>query len=579
MSDANFAWSRRLLDALVGGGVQEAVISSGARCAPLVLAATRTRGLHLQAFSDERAAGFRALGIAKFTRRPVVLICTSGTAGANYHPAVIEARMAHVPLVVLTADRPPELRGTGAPQTIDQVELYGRHVLRSWDLDPPSALGDGTHWVEIAVEAVELCLRDPAGPVHLNVPFHEPLLPAPERIGELHQFVREPRNARLVKHAVSEAGCDWEASAKSIRDATRGIIVCGANDGQDGFLPALEKLARLTGFPVFADPISRVRFSAPAGLSVISHYDLALLNRECAEHLRPDLFIRFGGLPTSKRLNEWIAAAPAVDCICIDSHSEIADPYGVATHRIVSGLADACIGLAGKLEGHKASTDFAGAWVLADQRIREILGSAAGGREHLFEGDIAARVMHQTPARSVVFLSSSLPIRLVDSYAGARPGPLRVMANRGANGIDGVVSTAVGVASVSPHPVVLLVGDIAFLHDLNALATVSRERLNLKIVLINNDGGGIFSFLPLIEHSDWFESLVTMPHGLVFSKGAEMFGITHVSVNTMREFDRQFSQLMSVSGPVIIEVATSRLRTLEFSRAIQRRISDAGLLA
>jgi len=378
---------------------------------------------------------------------------------------------------------------------------------------------------------------------------------------------------------LSEAGCDWEASAQSIRDATRGIIVCGANDGQDGFLPALEKLARLTGFPVFADPISPARFSAPAGLPVISHYDLALLNRECAERLRPGLFIRFGGLPTSKRLNEWIAAAPAVDCICIDSHPEIADPYGVATHRIVSGLADACIGLAGQLGGHRANTDFAGTWVLVDQRIREILGSAAGGREHLFEGDIAAHVMDQTPTHSVVFLSSSLPIRLVDSYAGARSGPLRVMANRGANGIDGVVATATGVASVSPHPVLLLVGDIAFLHDLNALATASREKLNLKIVLINNDGGGIFSFLPLAEHTDLFETLVAMPHGLVFSKAAEMFGIPHVSVHTMQEFDRQLSVRMNAPGPAIIEVETSRLRTLEIARAIHRRISEAGLLA
>lgn len=559
--------------------MRDAVISSGARCAPLVLAATRTRGLRLHAFPDERAAGFRALGIAKFTRRPAVLICTSGTAGANYHPAVIEARMAHVPLIVLTADRPPELRGTGAPQTIDQVELYGGHVLRSWDLDPPSAQDDGLRWTEIAAEAVALCRRDPVGPVHLNIPFREPLLPACERIDELDRSARDAGDTRLRAHEAIKPGCNWEDPVRSIRDTARGIIVCGADDGRDAFLPALEKLARLTGFPVFADPISRVRFSAPDGLPVISHYDLTLLNRECAEQLRPELIIRFGGLPTSKRLNEWMAATPPVGCICIDSHSEIADPYGVATHKAVSDLADACNGLCEQLAGHKADTDFAEAWQLADQRVRAILDSAAGEREDLFEGNLAAHVMDQTPAHSVVFLSSSLPIRLVDSYAGARSGPLRVMANRGANGIDGVVSTAAGVASVSPDPVVLLIGDIAFLHDLNALATVSRERLNLKIVLINNDGGGIFSFLPLSEHADVFETLVAMPHGLVFTKAAEMFGITHVSVSTIPEFDRRFSSLMSAPGPAIIEVATSRSRTLEFTRAIQRRISEAGLLA
>lgn len=507
-----------------------------------------------------------------------MLICTSGSAGANYYPAVIEARMSHTPLVVLTADRPPELRGTGAPQTIDQRNLFGRHVLHFRDLITPEADGDFESWRDAGVEAFDASLRDPGGPVHLNVPFREPLLPAPDQLNRLTEVADDLSPPRTDRNPEYSWDHDWKATVEEFSGAGRGLIVCGPVNTDDAFRVAVTELARRTGFPVLADPASGVRFASTPGVGLVSHYDLILANPHASERLRPEAVLRFGGLPTSKRLNEWLAALPPHPHLVFDLQSEIADPYGIASRKVSGPLTGVCERLCHQKAVTPPDSTYAEQWMQADHTVQAELDSHFEKSKRVFEGMIAADAIRLAPDRSVVFLASSLPIRLADAYAGSRPGPLRVLANRGANGIDGLLSTACGVATTAETLVVLIIGDVALLHDLNALSFLAHSELNLKVVLLNNDGGGIFSFLPLGAHSEFLEKHVALPHGTDFESAARSFGIRHVHCRSRSAFEQAFTSGCRHRGPEIIEIRTDRETTLTISRDIQRRIALAQLV-
>lgn len=583
VADANYRWSRDLLVTLVRDGVRHAVISSGSRCTPLVLAASRTEGLRVWTHPDERAAGFIALGIGKASRAPAVLICTSGTAAANYFPAVIEARLSRTPLIVLTADRPPALRRRGAPQTIDQIDLYGRYPLHFCDLPVPDVDdAERAQWIDAAARAAHVAVGYPHGPVHLNLPFREPLTPGPDRLDALDGDSVASSTPSTDSQAQScpepDAGV-WDRLAGMVESAKRGLIICGPQNSSEDLGASIHTLAAASGFPVLADVASQVRFGEHIDAHIVSHYDLFLKGSQLASELAPDLVIRFGGLPTSKTLNLWLQSLSAQNHVLIDDHEEFADPYDCATWAITSPLRPAADEVGQRLGGKSGrASAFASAWHTADSEAAQVLKLHRREPIELFAGDVVAAVFEHAPARLPVYLSNSMAIRFGDAYAAASRTPVRVLYNRGANGIDGVVSSAAGAAAALGERVVIVTGDVALLHDFNALLAVRQYNLDLKIILLNDDGGGIFSLLPIADHAEVFEPLVAMPHGRDFDDAARFHGIAYSRIIAVKDFVDEYCACLNRPGPEILEVRYDRLQSARTSREIFRRFrgTDAG---
>jgi 2-succinyl-5-enolpyruvyl-6-hydroxy-3-cyclohexene-1-carboxylate synthase len=576
---ANLRCAAALIGALVRLGVQHFVISSGSRCAPLVLAVSHRHDIHVWPHPDERAAGFRALGIGKALHRPAVLICTSGTAAANYYPAVVEARMSHTPMIVLTADRPPHLRGKGAPQTIDQVDLYARYPLCFADLPAPMTGEDQSEtWRDHAARAHSQAIGLPAGPVHLNVPFDEPLIPEPpiaEQIFRDCTAEYEPlASLRTVSSLDISPEQHWETARNQIRQARRPLIVYGPQNDCDDPNAVLTRSAARSRMPILADIASQMRTGGRELDNIVSHYDLYLRDPDFARRAVPDLVIRFGGLPTSKVLNDWLAGCRPAAHIAVAPGGQIADPYDPTTQLLVGDLptaADRLFHPAGDAPGDPA---YASLWQAADTAAANVI--AAHQQEHttrdVFEGDIVAAVFRDTPANSIVYLSNSMPIRWADTYVPARPSRLRVLVNRGANGIDGMIASAAGAASAAGRKVTLVIGDLAFLHDLNGLWGLAKDQLPLKIILIDNDGGGIFSFLPIVRHERVLDPLVAMPHGLDFAAAAAFYGIPCQRAASLAEFRGCYAEALQQPGPQIVAVHTNRQRTAALHRELCRRV-------
>ncbi|WP_164020039.1 2-succinyl-5-enolpyruvyl-6-hydroxy-3-cyclohexene-1-carboxylic-acid synthase [Pyxidicoccus trucidator] len=530
-SDANLnvLWARALMEELTRGGVRHAVVCPGSRSSPLALACARAEGLRTWSVIDERSAGFFALGLAKQSRAPVVVVATSGTAGAHFYPAVIEAALAHVPLVVLTADRPLELQGWGAPQTVSQARFYGEHARLFADLGQPEAsdvaLG---HLRATAARAVATAMRAPRGAVQLNVPFREPLAPVAEPFGEerLSALAKSGRPGapltRIVPPTPAPDAAVLEDVRKRISATERGVIVCGPRDEADGFSEAISALSRATGYPVLAEATSQARYGG--GPLTVSHYDALLRHAPFAKAHRPELVLRFGGGLTPRVPQQWMDASGA-DIVLFSDGGALFDPAHRAGLVVEGSAVAACEALARGLS--RGAGPWARSFLGAERLARAELESAFAERpEVLNEPRIAREVVAALPAGVPLFVSSSMPIRDVDAFAPAGPVPLRVLANRGANGIDGIISSALGMAAAAGRPAVLLTGDLALLHDVGAFVTASRARLSLTVVVVNNDGGGIFSFLPIAQAArpDDFESLFGTPHGVDLAHAAALGG-------------------------------------------------------
>ena len=530
---------RAFADELARQGLTHACTSPGSRSTPLVLALVREPGIACTSHIDERSGGFFAIGQAKASGRPVALACTSGTATANYLPAVVEAYEARVPLLVLTADRPPELRDVGAGQTIDQVKLYGRNAKWFLEVDEAPATPDRLQWMrQLAARAWATAQEGRPGPVHLNFILREPLVPG----GELPPASDEPRGA------VWHAPAPWIPALKEeVERRPRAVVVAGG--GADG--PAVAEWAQRSRLPVLADPLSGARRG-----EAIAHYDALLRDPDWAAAHRPDLVIRIGALPTSKPLRQWLASLDARQ-IALAPHEE---PDAVLDELLPgdsAGLRDA--------EVHWCGEEWVRAWFDADQAAAQAMGSALG--EEVSEPLAVARLWGRLPAEATLFVASSMPVRDLETFAVTRHSPPRVLANRGANGIDGTVSSAFGAASVSDGPTVLLIGDVALLHDLGGLMAARRQDSDLTIVLLNNDGGGIFHFLPVAGERDAFEEHVATPHGVDFAHAAALFGLPYQRVGSMAEFDGA----LDLAGTRLIELRTDR----EANVAVHRRVWEA----
>lgn len=528
-----------LVDTWVRSGVRHAVIAPGSRSTPMALALAASDELSVHVVHDERVAAFVALGLG-LDGVPAVLLCTSGTAAANFHPAVVEAGLSEVPMLVVTADRPPELRDVGAPQTIDQTHLFGRSV--RWFHDPgvPDAAAAGS-WRSLAVRALRAATD---GPVHLNLPFREPLVGEP---GELPPLI-EPRltmhRAPGQEDAADTSSLDIDPGVLDRLDRQRGIIVAG---GRSGVAPAAAaELSRATGWPLLADPTSGAR---PAD-GAVSMFDAMLRHRGFADAHVPELVVRLGRPPASKVLSQWLTAsgAPVVQI----GGPGVIDP----DHRVALHLPARAVGLLHSLRG-AVGTPWAARWRHADERADRAIAELLSAEEVLSEPGVARCIADHLPDAAELVVASSMPVRDLEWYGGASA---RAHANRGANGIDGVVSTALGRA-LAGRPTVVLVGDIAFAHDSNALVASGTRGADLRIVVVDNDGGGIFSFLPQAGSlpGDRFEQLFGTPHGTDVVALARAHGVPASDVTTRDEL----ATALGRPGPWLVRVGTDRAANVE----------------
>lgn len=571
----NQLWARALMEELVRGGVRHAVVCPGSRSTPLALACAERPELTTWSVIDERSAAFFALGLAKESGAPVAVVATSGTAGAHFYPAAIEAAMSYVPLLLLTADRPPELQGWGAPQTMPQQHLFGGFARWFVDLGLPEASPAALlHLRATAARAVATARRAPRGPVQLNAPFREPLAPTPDGVplDKLPPLATSGRAGEPFTRIAPPAPEPDPAALAALRDrmaaTERGVIVCGPRDPQDGLQAAVLRLGEIYGYPVLAEATSQVRYGASGPIAL---YDALLRHAPFARAHRPELVVRLGGGLTPKGPQAWLDGSGAYT-VQLSDQGGLFDPQHAASMVIEGDAVKACARLA---EGRAPrSTAWAQSFAEAERRARAALEEAFARSEALTEPRIAREVVTSLPAGANLFVSSSMPIRAVDAFAPAG-NALRVLANRGVNGIDGIVSSALGVAAGSGRPTALLVGDLAFLHDLGGLLTARRHKVPLTIVVVQNDGGGIFSFLPIAKATEHFESLFGTPHGLPdLMPAAALFGARYAAPRTVSEL-RESLRAGLEGGLHLVEVRVDRQSNPEEHRGLFARIAEA----
>ncbi len=535
-----------LTDEWVRAGVTDAVVAPGSRSSPLALALAADGRLRLHVHHDERSAAFLALGLGLAAGRPAVLLATSGTAAVELHPAVVEAGQAGVPMLVCTADRPPELHGVGAPQTVDQTHLFGRAV--RWFAEPgvPDAAA-AVSWRSLAARAAAEACGPPAGPVHLNLAFRDPLVgQAGQRPGG--RPGGRPWHERLVARAADEALLDAVAAAL---DGARGVIVAGGGAGDPS---AIHGLAEAAGWPVLADPRSGCRVPAP---TTVAAFDALLRHGPFADDHRPDVVVRLGAPPASKVLAQWLGASGARQ-VAIAADGRWWDPERSAELVVRADPGAVCRALVGRVEGARG-TPWLARWSRAERLAQGAFDAALQRHAEATEPGSARAVVGALPDGASLVVSSSMPVRDVEWYARPRAG-LRVLANRGANGIDGVTSTAVGVALAGPAPTTALLGDIAFLHDANGLLGAASRGIDLTVVVIDNGGGGIFAFLPQASSvpPDRFEQLFGTPHGVDPCLVAAAHGVASATVDRAVDVGPAVAEAVGSGGVRLVRVRTDR---------------------
>lgn len=543
----NELWSRALLDELARAGVRHLVVSPGSRSTPLVLAAAADPRFETAVQVDERSAGFLALGVGKATGIPAVVLTTSGTAVANLLPAVVEAAQSEVPLLVLTADRPPRLRGADANQAIDQVHLFGRYVRFFQEISPATVTDPALrHLRGVANRAVAEARGEPAGPVHLNVAFEKPLepvfvpgdLPAGlEGLEGLSQLAREGRAegapfTRIHRRLARPHDADLEALLARLRAARRPLIVAGPDPRALERGPALAAFAEQWGVPLLADPLSGARGRHPG-----HSYDLALRVPEVRDTLPPDLIVRFGTTPSSMALAGCLELWVEVPQIVVDAGARWKDHLAVASDVIAGDPGEVARWLSERapergLQGapREEGISWLEQWARIDAVLQGVVGEALA-EGTLPEGIAAVEAARSTDEKEILFISNSMPIRDIDllwplGTDAPPPTLLRALGNRGASGIDGIVSTAFGVAWGAKAPVTLLLGDLALFHDQNGFMALGTFDLGpVNVVVVNNDGGGIFHLLPVREYDPAFTRFVVTPHGREPEGVAALHGI------------------------------------------------------
>ncbi|RHW30742.1 2-succinyl-5-enolpyruvyl-6-hydroxy-3-cyclohexene-1-carboxylic-acid synthase [Neobacillus notoginsengisoli] len=553
---------------LVHAGIKDVVVSPGSRSTPMAMVMAEHPGLNLHIHVDERSAAFFALGIAKATGKPAAILCTSGTAAANYFPAIVEARYSRVPLLVLTADRPHELRDVGAPQAIDQIDLYGKHVKWFNEMALPEEAADMIRYVRtVCARAASVAIQAPAGPVHLNFPFREPLIPDLEndRLFELPERAEGYVSVQVGSRTLAKE--DFERIAAVLEKHEKGIIVCGQL-GNKEFAGKVEQLAEALGYPVLADPLSQLRSATNPGDWIVDAYDAFLRFEEAKSILKPEVVIRFGAMPVSKALGIFLKENRNALQFVVDGGGGWLDPHALSTEMVYCDEALFCEGLLQHIQGRQGS-GFSDRWLKMNGLAKAAM-EAEMNRDELNESFVFRQLSELLPEGASLFVGNSMPIRDLDSFFWKTNKRIKVMANRGANGIDGVTSSALG-ASLYAAPMYLVLGDLTFFHDMNGLIAAKQYGLDLTVILINNNGGGIFSFLPQSGQAKNFERLFGTPLGLDYSHVVEMYGGKFSRVENWLQFNESIELAKEEPGLKVIEVVTDR----EANAADHRRLWKA----
>lgn len=569
--NAGYAAMEALVDELVRCGLREVCVSPGNRSAPLAFALARDPRIRVWTHVDERSGSFFALGRAREGRRPVALACTSGTAAANFLPAVVEARYGGVPLVVLTADRPVELRERSAPQTIDQLGLYGRHAVWSFDLGRPHATTAGLRHVRsMAGRAVREARR--GGAAHLNLPLDDPLDPGEQPAGA---FAPGPPGEPLTRFHPGPPGLHDDTVceiALRLQRAERPLIYCGPLDPTGDAASAVGGLAERIGAPVLAEPISNLR-GAGVGSSLVSAYEALLRDPAFDRASRPDVVLRLGGPPTSRTLSTWLDGSGAEQIVWTETDAW-SDPGGRATHLLHTAIEPACVAVASQVERASSESSWIAHWRAAQVSAEAAIEAALRAEEGTFEGHVVRGVADAVQAGSNLYVASSLAVRVLDWFWPAAAPKARMLANRGANGIDGFVSSVLGAAAEG-RPTIGLCGDLALFHDIGGLAAGARLGLSACFVVSNNGGGGIFDFLPTARgpegYREHYEELFVTPLGLDLGPLSEALGARHECVHAPDRIAAAVSEAVAQGGVSVIEVPIDRAE----SRAAHGRIWDA----
>jgi 2-succinyl-5-enolpyruvyl-6-hydroxy-3-cyclohexene-1-carboxylate synthase len=573
-TNRNTALASAFADELERAGVSHACISPGSRSAPLALALWRQPGIRSWVHVDERCAGFFALGMARQTGKPVAVLTTSGTAGANLHPAVAEASESRAPLIVITADRPPELRGRGAGQTIDQLKLFGSAVRWFFEVGVHRATDEGLiHFRSAAARAAAESLGPPAGPVHLNVPFTEPLAPdeISDDVAATSALALEGRAGGRPVTKVARAtnvpsGEFVSEFAELLTACERGVILAGR--GHDpGIASAVTAVADTCGYPVLAEPTSQLRAGDHSLENVVAHYDPIF--RALPGRLEPELVVRVGDMVTSKAVRTWLTDHRECRQVVVDPDgawnepTATADMIARADPRLLFGS------FAEELE-RRRDRAWLDSWRGADKAASKAIDAFLDGLgDEPFEPRVHRRLAALLPPLSTVFVASSMPVRDLESFLPAIDRPVRFLANRGANGIDGLVSAGLGAAAVAPGRTYLLLGDLALYHDMNGLLAFGQSGVEATIVVLNNGGGGIFDFLPIAQHPEGYEELFGTPTGLDIEKVAALYGLPYRLVASHGELDA------ALEGPGMADVKLDRPRNVALHRDVFARVEQA----
>lgn len=574
-TNANTALASAFVEELARSGVRHAVVSPGSRSTPLAVALWREAAIDVSVIVDERSAAFFALGAAQASGAPVAILCTSGTAAANLHPAVCEADLSAVPLILLTADRPPELRAVGAGQTIDQIKLYGSSVRWFCEVGTHDADDSGLlHYRSTACRAVAAARGEPRpGPVHLNLAWREPLAPVAVEgsVTASGPLALEGRGERPLTAVTPSEAAPSDFMLDEVAghiDRARSTVIVAGRQLDPALREPLARLAAAAGVPILAEPTSQLRCGPHDRSCVITAYDLLLRDERFREQSRPDLVLRFGEMPTSKPLRAWLADSGA-DEIVVDRLAGWNEPTRRAAALLRADPVALATGWTERLGEERAAPSL---WLDAERAAREAIEATLASEAATTEPGLQQALASAYADGDLVYTASSMPIRDQEAFLPSTGADVLFLSNRGANGIDGLTSSGIGAARATGRPTTILTGDLGLLHDVGGLAALREVSTPVRIVVIDNDGGGIFHFLPQEQAlgGDEFEALLGTPRGVDAGKAAALFDLPHRRVDSL---DGLGNALAAGSG--VVSVPVDRRTNVELHRRLGATVAIA----
>jgi 2-succinyl-5-enolpyruvyl-6-hydroxy-3-cyclohexene-1-carboxylate synthase len=576
-SDINTLWGALLIEELIRNGSHYFCLSPGSRSTPLTLAIARHNHARTIICHDERGAAFHALGYARAMGKPAVLVCTSGSAAAHYYPAVVEAAMDRLPMLILSADRPPELQDTGANQTIRQSALFGAYAKWHVNLPCPDPVIAAATLLSAVDQALYQACATPSGPVHVNCPYREPLVPSGETSDDEGYLTTlaawRTTNKPFTEYLpLTRQPADHQVQqVKTLLQGTRNGLIAIGRLNNEAERRSVKHLLAVLKWPAFVDVASGLRLSQSAR-SVVHYYDQLLLwDAFCATH-RPETLLQIGSRFVSKRFLAYLQQTPCPpQHIIVKNHPYRYDPSSTITHHLETDIAAFCEALLDNMTPSPAP-EWNHAFLARSALVDRIVSTTVNASQSLSEIAVARLVSERLPADQGHWLGNSMPVRDMDMYASPFGSAEQIAANRGASGIDGTVAAASGFAVGLHKPVTVVLGDLALLHDLNSLELVMRCPVPLVIIVINNNGGGIFSMLPIANFPDVFETYFATPTNLSFKAAAQLFGLAYVKPNTTREFLVAYDQALAATTATLIEVVTDRQENARLHRELQEKI-------